>query len=606
MRLFQFSIRPLIYFLKRHWRPYALIAILSGIVAFLNGLNIALFLPMMNLILNVSEVSSDRYWIENWVDNIYRFFPNWSPLIINGLLLIVSTIIHLLFVGLTGFFVASKGGGIMATYRSKGFDIYRNGSYASILDQKAGELLYNIMIPPAKVGAVLYRISMLLYDGLEFLVLIGVLFSLNPLITGVFVAVALLGYLFVTYFTSRLFYNYSVVSRNVSSEINVLFSEFITGFKQIKIGNTQSIWHARYESLNNKLKRVYIDSMFHKPLPGLMIRSLMMLILIVAILLMSIVDQKAFVENLAFLGVVGMALIRMASAVARLNQHPIEIANSMADVERMHEVLHLDISAPVGGQIVTSQLQKAITFENINFTYLGRELLFDNFNLSFEKGVFSAVVGLSGSGKSSILNLLLGLYKPDSGRVLVDGLDLCDLDLDTWYRQIGYVSQDVVLFHASVLENIRNFNPRFSEKDVQKASHLSLAYDFIMELPQGFHTIIGERGMRLSGGQQQRLAIARAVLHDPDIILLDEATSNLDTASEHLVQKAIYAASKGRTVISIAHRLSTIIDADVIYVLDKGRVVEKGRHTDLLVQGGIYARLAKMQDRDGIISKGSV
>lgn len=305
---------------------------------------------------------------------------------------------------------------------------------------------------------------------------------------------------------------------------------------------------------------------------------------------------------MAFLGVVGLALIRIAPAFAGLSQHPIEIANNMADVERMYEILHTFSPAPQNGKTSATVLRPVIKFENVTFAYPERDALFNQLNLEFEEARFTAVVGLSGSGKTTLINLILGLYRPDSGYVKVDRIDLRDLDLETWYARLGYVSQDIMLFHTSILENIRLFSDKFSQAEVERAARIALADEFIETLPEAYHTVVGERGMRLSGGQQQRIAIARAVLHNPDILLLDEATSALDTVSERLVQQAIYSAARGRTVIAIAHRLSTIMNADRIIVLENGQVVEQGTHADLITRGGVYARLAQIQIGEPICS----
>ena len=601
----KYSFHVLKFFIMRHWRPYALIAFLSGILAALIALNMVIIFSMADLILgSQTAIASEQPWMMEFSQYLYRLFPNGLPMIVIGSLLIGLNFFQLMVHGLTQFLIANQSKKIIATYRSKVFEIYKGASYALILSKKAGELLYNVTIPPPKVSKVLRHTSNILLDGLEVLFLVGVLFSLNQLFTGILLSVGSLGYFLLTRFTNRLFYNYSVVQRNTASELNALFSEFITGFKQIRIGNTPTVWKARFEKLNSRLAQVYSDSLFHKSLPGPMAQFFLVLIIVGSAMTLQIIDPESFATNLAFLGVAGLAFLRIVSAMMKLSQHPMEIANSMADVERMYEILHMNVSTPVAGNIPSPKLKESIVLEDVSFTYSGREFLFDEFNLSFNKGAFSAVVGLSGSGKSTLFNLLLGLYKPESGRVLVDGIDLCDIDLATWYEQIGYVSQDVVLFHASVLENIRNFNPQFTETEVVQAARLSFAPEFIMELPDGYQTIIGERGMRLSGGQQQRLSIARAVIHNPNILLFDEATSALDTASERVVQNAIYAAAKGRTVIAIAHRLSTIMHADRIFVLDHGEVIEEGRHSELMDQKGIYTQFVNMQrENDNSLKK---
>jgi ABC-type multidrug transport system fused ATPase/permease subunit len=208
-----------------------------------------------------------------------------------------------------------------------------------------------------------------------------------------------------------------------------------------------------------------------------------------------------------------------------------------------------------------------------------------------ERGSVTAVVGPTGSGKSSIANLLVGLYRPTSGRILVDGVDLAELDLSAWRKRVGYVSQDTILFNASIRDNIALWNDSFKSEAIEEAARLAQLHDFVAGLPEGYDTQVGDRGLRLSGGQCQRVAIARAILMRPAVLVLDEATSALDNLTEKAVYEAIAALRANSIVVAIAHRLSTIKDADRIVVLESGHVVETGTHSSLIVEGGSYSRL---------------
>jgi ABC-type multidrug transport system fused ATPase/permease subunit len=212
-------------------------------------------------------------------------------------------------------------------------------------------------------------------------------------------------------------------------------------------------------------------------------------------------------------------------------------------------------------------------------------------NTVFEQGKVTALVGASGAGKSTIVNLLLGLYEPSGGRILVDGIPLSDYNLDSWRRRLGFVSQDPFVIHGTLADNITFGRDGFSEQDVVAAAVQANADAFIRELPEGYQTLVGERGMKLSGGQQQRLCIARALLANPSLLLLDEATSSLDSITERAIQETIREISENRTVIQIAHRASTVARADHIVVLHEGRIVEMGSHMDLLRNDGEYAKL---------------
>ena len=235
--------------------------------------------------------------------------------------------------------------------------------------------------------------------------------------------------------------------------------------------------------------------------------------------------------------------------------------------------------------------------DNISFSYPSRpgQLALDGFSLDITPGETLALVGPSGAGKSTVFQLLLRFYDPASGSIRLDGVDIRDADLRKLRKRIGIVPQQTVLFAGSVMENIRFGNPQATDEEVVNAAQAAHADQFIDQLPQGYQTVLGEKGARLSGGQQQRIAIARAVLKDPPILLLDEATSSLDAESENLLQQALQELMVNRTVIVIAHRLATVKKVDRIIVMDKGRIVDSGTHDSLAAKEGLYARLAELQ-----------
>jgi ATP-binding cassette subfamily B protein len=206
-----------------------------------------------------------------------------------------------------------------------------------------------------------------------------------------------------------------------------------------------------------------------------------------------------------------------------------------------------------------------------------------------------AVVGPSGAGKTTLFSLLMRFHAPQNGDVLLDGVAVDQMDLTDLRQRIGVVPQEAVVFSGTVMENIRYGKPEVTDQEVQAAAEAAFAQEFIAELPQGYDTYLGDRGVRLSGGQRQRIAIARAILKNPPLLLLDEATSALDAHSERMVQAALEKAMQGRTTLVIAHRLATVQRADCIWVLDKGKLVEQGTHTELIAKAGLYASLAALQ-----------
>ena len=212
-------------------------------------------------------------------------------------------------------------------------------------------------------------------------------------------------------------------------------------------------------------------------------------------------------------------------------------------------------------------------------------------DLDVPAGTTTAIVGETGSGKTTLGYLVARLYEPQEGRVTIDGIDVRDVSLHSLAATVGVVSQETYLFHASVRENLRFARPEASDAEIEAAARTARVHDLIASLPDGYDTVVGERGYRFSGGEKQRMAIARTVLRNPPVLVLDEATSSLDTQTEFAVQRELERLAEGRTTITIAHRLSTVRDADQIVVLDRGRIVERGTHDELLERGGAYAAL---------------
>ena len=262
-------------------------------------------------------------------------------------------------------------------------------------------------------------------------------------------------------------------------------------------------------------------------------------------------------------------------------------------MDRVREIV-LEKSEKSGGMEI--DIKGNIEFNEVSFQYPeNRDLVLNKINLNIRQGELIALVGHSGAGKSTLVDLIAGFWYPSSGDLLIDGENIRELSLNSLRRHIGLVTQDVILFNDSVKANIQLGQPDASDEKIIEASKAAFAHEFIKELPDGYDTQIGERGVLLSGGQKQRLTIARAILKNPKILIFDEATSSLDSDSETKIQKAIENIIPGRTTIIIAHRLSTIRKADRILVMDRGRVNQIGRHDELMAEAGIYRELYDMQ-----------
>jgi subfamily B ATP-binding cassette protein MsbA len=301
---------------------------------------------------------------------------------------------------------------------------------------------------------------------------------------------------------------------------------------------------------------------------------------------MSLGDLMAFNQ---WLGMLYGPVIALVTVNDTLNwvlasiEHIFETLDTVPDLEDAKDPARL------------TELKGYVELENVWFAYEPGEWVLEDISLTAEPGKVVAFVGPSGSGKTTIVHLIPRFYDPTEGRVLIDGVELPTISSQFLRRNIGMVLQENFLFSGTLRDNIRYGRPEATDEEVVRAAMAANSHDFIMEFPDGYETVVGERGTRLSGGQRQRIAIARALLRDPRILILDEATAELDSESEALIQEALERLMKDRTTFIIAHRLSTVMNADQIIVLDQGRVVERGTHAELATAGGLYAKLCEVQ-----------
>ncbi|BAU15122.1 xenobiotic-transporting ATPase [Leptolyngbya sp. NIES-3755] len=382
-----------------------------------------------------------------------------------------------------------------------------------------------------------------------------------------------------------------------SRDYSVAVLEMLSGIRLVKATGNESYEYQKIEQLISDREKADFDSQANSALVP-PINEMAGLTVVVAILLLGRIFFRNQLESLsAVLLTYLLVLFRMLPFVGQLNNARSSFANLAPSVSVVNDFLRREGKPFMSkGHVPYSGMTEGIRFEQLAFTYPGHDRqVLNQVDLWLPKGTTLALVGSSGAGKSTLADLLPRFYDPTAGRILIDDRDLKDFEIHSLRQSMGIVSQDTFLFNDSVRNNLAYARRDATDDQIVEAAKRANAYEFIVKLPQGFDTLIGDRGVMLSGGQRQRLAIARALLRDPDILILDEATSALDTVSERLVQSAIDELSRDRTTLVIAHRLSTVQNADQIAVLDKGRVVEVGTHTELLKQGGLYAQLHAMQ-----------
>lgn len=575
-------------------RPYAwllggiLLASLLG--SFLEGLNLAAFFPLFASLLGSGQGPAPVGFL-GVLSSMTQSLPFQDPLFSALILLIGVTLLKNGALLIREGLVATASGRIQHDLRNRLMECYARAPYLSVLDKKQGRLIYQTSVGATRVGILIHKVAQWFAELLKIVAIAFLLIVTLPLAAGVLGMVAI-GYLGLTRFLSRrISYLTGKGRMTASAEQTSIVNEFLNGIRQILLFGTHRAWLEKFRLQSRIFRDLYVKDAFWLSVPKALMELSFIGLICGFVLAFRAVDPSALTGNLSALGVFAMATLKLLPSFSSVGQLRMELSGLMADAEEVHRALTEMKPGPFEPGRSFPALQKAIEFDSVHFAYPGREELFKGIGVYFEKGKVTGIVGPSGSGKTTLVNLILGLFPPTEGRILIDGVNLNEYRLESWRCHIGFVAQDPFIFHASVRENITFGREGHSWEAIRKAARIAHADEFIGKLPQGYETLVGERGMKLSTGQQQRLCIARAMLDEPEILILDEATSALDTESESLIQDAIEKISSGRTVILIAHRLSTVRHADKIVVLEQGRIIEEGSHRELLDGRGRYFQL---------------
>lgn len=374
------------------------------------------------------------------------------------------------------------------------------------------------------------------------------------------------------------------------AELTHNISEGISGQKLTKAFNLQEYVVGRFRKSQGKFFNAQMGTTFVEEIAHPLVEVVGAMAFAGVIVFAHHRVVEAGLTKGAFVGFVA-ALAMFMDPMRKFSQANVKLSQARAAAERIFGLLNAEEEVDKGESKIL-KLEDKIIVKDLNFSY-GNNQVLKNLSLEIPKGKKVALVGLSGSGKSTLINLLLGLYPIEKGKITIDGKDLTDIKLGSLRDLFGLVSQDIFLFHDSIIENLK-LGGEFSEEEIRHALNVAYASEYIDDLPEQADTIVGDRGARLSGGQQQRLTIARAFLQNTDVLLFDEATSALDNESEKIVQKALESIASDKTVVAVAHRLTTIQNYDHIYVLKEGQVIEDGNHAELMAHNGEYKKLYEL------------
>lgn len=486
---------------------------------------------------------------------------------------------------------------VEAELQQRLFDLLHDVQLAFIQQQQTGALMTALMQYTVQIGQLVYAIA----RGIAALVLLiayvmaalWVSWRLS-LLALLLMAITGLGLRPMWLTRAQKVYAHA---RDALKAAGAIAHESLTGMEQIHLFNNQPWSKARFQNELNAYHTLASQgsrlTSLVVPLAGLGNALLFAIILVGAFTFMPGDPNLLVLQMTLFL----VLAYRLSTPVYQLNQLQTQLVQTMPALEAVLDLLQRsDKPFLQEGTLPFTHIKQGIRLENVTFHYkLQEPPTLTNVSLYIPKGQVTAIVGASGAGKTTLLNLLVRLYEPTTGHICVDGVDLRSFTLASWRDRLAVVNQEPFLFHASVLANLWFGRAEATEAQIQQAVALAQADAFIAELPQGFSTALHERGVRLSGGQRQRIALARALLRDAELLILDEATNELDAQTEQAFQKALAQGRGERAILVIAHRLSTVRDADQIYVLEKGRIVEHGAHDHLLRLGGVYYQLVQAQ-----------
>jgi subfamily B ATP-binding cassette protein MsbA len=568
-----------------------------GFSAIFDGVSLAMMVPLADKVLTNKKIIIPAKlpdFLANFVDQI----NNTSPEVL--LAYMVVTVLVLFFLkGVFGFFqsylMSDIGQSVVRDIKSKLYAKIQSLSLNYFTHKRGGELMSRINNDVRLVeNAVSYGSTDLIYQSLQVVIFSVVIFF-------IYFKLALVSFIFVPLISlpiikvGKVLRKLSKRTQENAADTNSLLYETIMGARIVKAFNMEEHEISKFNKVNSDYYRLSMKSIKRTLLLN---PATEFLGCIAGVLVFFWGGREVIAGKISF-GVFGLflgSLLSLIRPLKKLSQVNALNQQAMAASERIHEVLETEpsVKEPLVPKTLTG-FKQSIKFDDVWFSYADTQIL-KGINLEVGYGQMLAIVGPSGTGKSTLVDLIPRFYDPQKGNVFIDGVDVREFSLKSLRDQIGIVNQETMLFNDSIRANIAYGRPDASDKEIEEASRRAHAHDFISKCPQGYNTIIGDRGVKISGGERQRIAIARALLKNAPILILDEATSQLDSTSERIVQEALDSLVTGRTVFMIAHRLSTVRNANRIVVIDKGIIVEQGTHNQLLESKGLYKRLYDAQE----------
>ena len=591
----------LLHFLKGHRKLFALAVFIMLLASLLEGFQFPALVPLFDRIFSDKDIiipNNLPAFLQNGIDYINSVEKN---TLIKWVLIFAPVIILLknFIVALYSYLMSDISQRIMKDIRNKIYAKIQNLSLDYFSEKRTGELISRITYDVNAVeNALSYALIDLFRQSSMILIYMATSFLIYPKAAFIvyfifpFVAIPLRA-------IGKKLKQLSRERQEKMADINSLLIETISGVKMVKASCTEDYETKRFMEKNHDfykiimkgVKRLVVISPITEIFGG--ICGTLMIWMVASDVMEGRLSPGVFI---LFFG----SIVSIISPIKKLGNVNALIQQAMAASDRIYSVLDAEITVKEKEDAVhVGEMSSVIELKDVHFHYDEESgSILDGINLEIKKGELVAIVGPTGTGKTTLVNLIPRFYDPTQGSVRLDGVDLKDVSFSSLRKQMGIVTQESILFNDTVRSNIAYGTPDMDLNAIESSAKKAFAHRFIEKMPQGYDTIIGDRGFRLSGGEKQRISIARAILKNPPILILDEATSQLDSESEKFVQEALDELMQGRTVIAIAHRLSTVIKADKIVVLENGKIVGLGKHEELLKTCSLYAKLHQMQFQD--------
>jgi subfamily B ATP-binding cassette protein MsbA len=561
-----------------------------------NGVGTALIIPILLSLLGQDAILKEGPPILQALLSPFESVPDAYRLIVMAIAALTVIILKSITNYFSGLSSSILSRSLTADLQERGLATILDVDMAFFSSAKVGELMNRL---GGEMGRAISAITVtirLCIVVVTILIFLGILLSISWQLTLVMTALLPISSIISQFISQRA----KVFSRALT-QLNGQYSgglvELLSGIRLVKATANEKREYERFVNFIRQREKLNLQAQMNSSLIGPLAEVVNTSILFALVFVSRSIFQNQLEALSAIMVTYLVLLSRLLPYISQLNSARNQLARVSASIDIVYDLLRRDNKGFMqNGALRFQGLQQGIKFKGVSFTYPGSEdQVLANITLNLPKGTTLALVGSSGAGKSTLADLLPRFFDPNQGSIQIDGEDLRHYDIATIRKAMGVVSQDTFLFNNTVRYNIAYGRLEATDEEIISAAKRANAYGFIMQLPQGLDTMIGDRGIMLSGGQRQRLAIARALLQNPEILVLDEATSALDTVSERLVQQALDELSRDRTTLVIAHRLSTVQNADQIAVMDKGRVAELGTHQDLLIKGGLYSKLCSLQ-----------